>query len=257
MGYWILVITKRKKIIVILIVIIFITLFVSSALYFYYSDPYRDPQHIFELNYTYNDPQEFEAINASEHLDYRTIFNSSFFNEFGRYDYHTYIDSELIELYTKEYEKIDSDYHKYMIYKAEAVTLVNATVEYHVEYSKSTYYYYSNDGDTEYVGGYYEPEFIVVVKSEPERKYPLGDEFLFRDTEPFIVKNNSGEYQNLNWDKGFTLTDFNGYLVKMSFNYGYACGPLCGSGFDCYQIIILDSEYSPLYVFQIDSGWIS
>jgi hypothetical protein len=258
MGNWNLDREERKRIIVILVIIMIITL---SVLVFYYGsflDPFRNPKRKFEMNYIYSDPQEFKAIQASEHLDYRTIFDSLIIEESESDYYPFYIDSEVIEHYKENYNEIDNE-HKYMIYKAEALTLKDSTVEYRIEYSRNEYSYVSVNGDAEYTGVDYKPEFVFEVKSGPEKKYSFSDQN-FRDNEPFVVIFDNGTFRHLNWDKGFILTDFNGFMVKMSLNYGhtfsYESSNVIGdSGSDCYQIIILDSEFSPVYIFQLDSTW--
>lgn len=237
------------------IAIFIILIIIFSWFVFFNNDNLSiNPQHKYELNKIYDDEHEFDAISISEHLDYKSILNTSLSDGYS-YGAPEFIDAQVITEYTQKYKEINEDYHKYMIYDVEAITLKNISVVYYIDYYNSEYYSY--EGNREFKGVEYIPKYCFKVKTGPEKKYIFDQEYI-GGIEPVIVKNKNGTYDHMNIDKPFSLTNFNGYAVEMSLSYGYICGGLCGWGFDLYQVVVLDSGFEPyLIIAREPRSWIS
>ena len=115
---------------------------------------------------------------------------------------------------------------------------------------------FDTDTDQERYYTEYEPIPKIKIMGEPETVLSF-DEETFYYPDPIIVKNLSGKFIFLDNSQNFTISNFNGYVVELSLSYGFRGGPKFARGFDNYQIILLDNNYNPIYVFSEKRAWLS
>ena len=168
---------------------------------------------------------EEKALEIVENYNYSEIFNLERYL-YGKWA--NFIDSDVIEHYNKEYEKLKDQWARHnveLIYKAEVYNITNLEINY------------------DYIPVY--DEYKLKIYDANKKFVDIRGEVL-----PEIIATFNGtDYTLYNVEIDFKLNFSNIYLVYLNFYYSDYYGSLAGYFLEIYQIIIMDMNFQPIFIF--------
>jgi hypothetical protein len=191
------------------------------------SNPPNPTNHIFIINYSYQNPSEWEAINVSENLDYENILNIPRYDE--SWGCPNFIDTRVINDLIGTYDDTKENYDKWFEYRAKAKQIKNSTLRYSFEYE------------------------TVDISIDSYKIISNNERVRYEYFNPIIARNSPGDFEILNNSQNLIIKNLSGIFIEMSFSYGYNTGGGCGCDSYVKQILILDKNFNPIYVIRIIS----
>jgi hypothetical protein len=255
-----------KKIFLLTVILTFSFILASYNFMLQGDPPYEDRLYCeYDIFYIYNTSHERFSIYVSENLDYEDIFNLPRYNTSGgrdiKFDIPNYIDEKVISDYTEIYDNISKDYDKFLEYKAKAIQFRNSTVNYSIEYpSKKAWENYVDKVGVYRIEVQYGNNLTYLYEGNTSTIHRnLNYTFLTNPIKyPIIIMNSSGNFKFLNNSQSLTFSISDGFIIEMSLHFLYLVDkklPPVGQGMDTEQIIILDNNYNPFCVFQINKDY--
>ena len=190
-----------------------------------YGHYYRD------IDRNTDNAKEAKALEAAENFNYGEVFNIERF-ENGEFTYANFVDSQVIEYYDHEFEEMEESEAEHdieFIYKADVYNISELKINY------------------DYIPDYFEYQLKIYDKSE--KIFTIKGEILPK----IIAVFNDSNYSLMDINQDLELEFSDVYLVYQDFKYSDFWGPKAGRATLIEQIVVLNREYQPIFIF-IDSG---
>jgi len=222
---------KKHKITTIIIILIIISILAIAYIRFFviYHGYHR------EINRNIDNIEEEKALEIVENYNYSEVFDIERFTD-ASMDWANFIDLSIIDHYNSKYESLreqDAKHNVDFIYKAEVYKIQELILKY------------------DFIPVY--EEYSLKIYDANERIVNIRGEVL-----PNIIASfNETTFTLQNKEMDFKINFSNVYLVNLELDYSDQWGPLAGYGVQIYQVVVLDMNFQPLFIFIDPEQWIS
>jgi hypothetical protein len=184
-----------------------------------------------EIEKNIDDENESMVLEFVENFNYSGVFNIERF-ENGDFTYANFVDTQVIEYYNQEYEKkkdSKAEHDIEFLYKADVYNITELRIIYDYDSDLNDYELKIYNGSNR----------ILKIEGEILPKIIA----IFNDTN-FTLKD-----IEIDLELKFTAV----FLVYLDFEYSDFWGPKAGRATIIEQIVVLDNDFQPLFIF-IDAG---
>lgn len=237
---------KQNEILVVIIIVTFFTL--AFLGFFFLRGDYGHYDRDIERNI--DGDEEKQVLESVENFSYGEVFDMERFANGGGEAWANFIDSDVINHYNTEYERLRDQkarHNIHLMYKAKVYKIDDLNIIY--TYTPETVLREYPNGDVEVTGD----EYVLELYNNSEILVTIDEDF-FPDIIAVFAGTNHSYYDQ---ESIFQINFSNVYLVHQYLHYSDAWGPLAGYGVRIHQIVIMDEKCQPLFVFIDNNQYIS
>jgi hypothetical protein len=175
-----------------------------------------------------------KVINISENLNYSEIFGIDRFDEAGDIQWANYIDTEVLDYYNSRYDSLKSEDAKHdveLFYEADVYEIQKLEIRYN----------YNEKSD----------EYSMKVYNSEQRMYEFTN-VVFPEV---AISSNGSSYSfpdmETDWELNYILV----YLCRLDLDFWDQWGVKAGTGIYVNQILVMDTNFEPLFILIDTGGW--